>query len=112
VDNIPDFNTQLLNAQDRARIERQTVRYYLLTQNYGDVNNESNVRPAIDSLIGPERAALIPAIDFSNNPILTASLQLATPGLYSAAPKVTHADPRGQELAQIVEDGGYWLHMQ
>lgn len=112
MDNIPDFNTQLLDAHDRARIERQTVRYYLLTQNYGDTNNESNVRPAIDSLIGPERAQLIPAIDFSNNPILTASLQLAVPGLYSAAPKVTHADPRGQELAQIVEEGGYWLHMQ
>lgn len=111
--NIPILNLTSLNQFDTNRRTMQQLRWRLLNQDYGDdASGEGWVRPNIDAFLGPERAALIPAVDFSNNALLTAAMQLSTPGLYNRAPQVSHADDNGMELAEIMCESGYWLHMQ
>lgn len=110
--NYPPF-PMLSNPADAARWERQRFCLFLLDQDYGDgAGGENNIRPQIDSFLGPERAALIPAVDFSNNALLTAAMQLTTPGLYNAAPQVFHRTADGLDLAAAMEDAQYWLWMQ
>jgi hypothetical protein len=101
------------NPEDASRWERQRFCLFLLDQNYGDgAGGENNIRPQIDSFLGPERAALVPAVDFSNNALLTAAMQLTTPGLYNAAPQVMHQRMDGLDLAAAMESAKYWLWMQ
>lgn len=111
--NYPSFPMISLQSADSARWERQRFCLFLLDQDYGDgAGGENNIRPQIDAFLGPERAALVPAVDFSNNALLTAATQLTTPGLYNAAPQVLHKSMAGQVLASEMEQAKYWLWMQ
>ena len=109
----PTFPILSLQPADSARWERQRFCRFLLDQDYGDgAGGENNIRPQIDTFLGPERSALVPAVDFSNNALLTAATQLTIPGLYNAAPQVMHRSPDGLDLASAMEDSDYWLWMQ
>ena len=103
----------LPSAVAGARRTRLIIRRQLLTQDYGDDGTgEANIRPNIDAFLGPERASLIPQVDFSNNPLLTAARQLSTPGLYASGVQVGHALASGRKLGELAGEWGYWLHMQ
>lgn len=101
-----------LDPVESSRVTIQGLRWRLLNQDYGDdPTGEGNIREAIDSFLGPERAALIPRVDFSNNALETAAKQLTTPGLYQQAPMV-EAPPGGERIVAALTDAKYWLWMQ
>ena len=101
-----------LSPAESSRVAIQTLRWALLNQDYGDdPAGEANIRGAIDGFLGPERAALIPRVDFSNNIIETTARQLTTPGLYQRAPQV-RGPAGGEAVMQALTDAGYWLWMQ
>lgn len=101
-----------LSPTESARVASQALRWALLTQDYGDdPAGEGNIRGAIDGFLGPERAALIPRVDFSNNILETTARQLTTPGLYQRAP-IVRGPPGGEAVVQALTDAKYWLWMQ
>ena len=56
--NFPSFPLLSLPSEDTARWERQRFAQFLLDQDYGDgAGGENNIRPQIDTFLGPERAA-------------------------------------------------------
>ncbi|MEO0604871.1 MAG: hypothetical protein AAF211_25790 [Myxococcota bacterium] len=83
---------------DEARAIHQFTRLQILMEDWDDVIEEW-----LEEHIGAERATIWGIPDTSANSLADLCRQLATPGLYSHRPKVTH--PRRRR--GLIDEGGY-----
>lgn len=102
------------DPEQDARSVRQSVRWMLLHEEFGDGLNEGKaLTEFMTAQLGDELGELIGIPDVSANTLSGIARQLSTPGLYGlGSPNIKNLDPRGAELVSAVEDAGLWTRMQ
>ena len=94
-----------------ARWRSQATMLILLSESYGDDPNDV-VNGWMQQHLGAA-ADMVGPPDVSANTLLTAAVQLSTPGLYGlGAPMIEHLIPDGGGLLSWASEAGLWTKMQ
>ena len=95
-------------AHDEQRAIHQFTRLQILMEDWDDVIEEW-----LEEHIGAERATIWGIPDTSANSLADLCRQLATPGLYSHRPKVTHRRSRDGLIDEggFLDQAGHWTKM-